>query len=149
MGLRDIFKMSAKQTNNEVKEKHITEDDRKVALETLSAILHALHVKRFQDVSLYVDKSEVDNIEEFLSEYVKGTLELNDYNSIDEYGVACSFRPSYEYSQISIDEYNDKTGFLLDYEMTSGGELVDLVLQLKFIYTNNGLQRIFHNIDPQ
>ena len=46
-------------------------------------------------------------------------------------------------------EYKDGSGFAVDYELTSGGELVYLTLQLEFLYENGGLKAIFRTIDPQ
>ena len=69
--------------------------------------------------------------------------------SIDEYGVPCNFHPKYEYSQLSVYEYADHSGFTVDYEMTLNSELVDLTLQLKFLYTNSGFHIILLNVEPQ
>lgn len=57
--------------------------------------------------------------------------------------------PKYEYSQLSVYEYADHSGFTVDYEMTSNSELVDLTLQLKFLYTNSGFHIILLNVEPQ
>ena len=73
----------------------------------------------------------------------------NGFNAIDEYGVPCNFHPNYEYSQLSVYEYADLSGFTVDYEMTSNSELVDLTLQLKFLYTNSGFHIILLNVEPQ
>lgn len=77
---------------------------------------------------------------------LKKTLELNDFDTIDEYGVACNFHPPYEYSQLEIYDY-DHSGFAVDYEMTSNSELVDMTLQLEFLYTKDGYKVRFLNID--
>ena len=45
--------------------------------------------------------------------------------------------------------YGFRGGFAVDYELTSGGELTYLCLQLKFLYQNGTLKRVFHTIDPQ
>ncbi len=39
-----------------------------------------------------------------------------------------------EYSQLEIYDYNDHSGFVADYEMTSNSELVDMTLRLEFLY---------------
>lgn len=122
---------------------------REQAIAVLEKILKAFHNKEFSNVRAIVDESEIDDLEDFLAEFMQGTLELNDFETIDEYGAECSFKPQYEYSQLSIELYNNKSGFYLEYDMTSNGELVDMVLQLKFIFTENGLKIIFENVDPQ
>lgn len=119
------------------------------AIEVCKKILSALHNNKFSEIGALVDEVEIDDLEEFLVEFVKGTLEENGFECIDEFGVECSFKPNYEYSQLTIDEYDDESGFYLDYEMTSEGELVDLVLQLEFLYEDGGVKSIFKNIDPQ
>lgn len=122
---------------------------REQAVAVLEKILKAFHNKNFSEVQAIVDESEIDDLEDFLAEFMQGTLELNDFDAIDEYGAECNFKPQYEYSQLSIELYNDNSGFYLEYDMTSNGELVDMVLQLKFIFTENGLKIIFENVDPQ
>ena len=107
----------------------------------------------------YVDESEIDDLNEFFG-YVEKTLELNDFDTIDEYGVECHFNPTYEYgvechfnptyeySQLEIYDYDDQTGFAVDYDLTSNSELVDMVLQVEFLYTDNGYTVRFLNVDP-
>lgn len=120
------------------------------AIETLKSILHAFHEKRFEDILSLVSASEIEKPEEFLTEYMQGTLELNDFDAIDEYGVPCSFQPKYDYSQLEFYENNHNHSFLLEYAMTSGSDLVDMVLQLEFLYMDNGeIKSIFKNVDPQ
>lgn len=113
---------------------------REKVIEVITNILKDIHLKN------YVDESEIDDLNEFFG-YVEKTLELNDYDTIDEYGVACNFHPPYEYSQLEIYDYNDHSGFAVDYEMTSNSELVDMTLQLEFLYTKDGYKVRFLNID--
>ena len=71
-----------------------------------------------------VDGSKVDDVRELL-EYIDESLQLNDFDKIDEYGVECNFHPNYEYSQLQVYEFNDQTGFVVEYAMTSDSELED------------------------
>ena len=124
------------------------------AIETLKNILHLFHEKRYDEVPGAVDESEIDDLPHYLREYIQGTLDLNDMDTFDEYGAPCSFHPQYEYHQLHFfDHYNDNSqcdGFSLDYEMTSGAELCQLVLQLVFLYQPDGsLRRVFQCVDPQ
>ena len=94
----------------------------------------------------YVDESEIDDLNEFFG-YVEKSLELNDFDTIDEYGVECHFNPPYEYSQLEIYDSYDQTGFAVDYDLTSNSELVDMMLQVEFLYTDNGYTVRFLNVD--
>lgn len=135
MSLFDKFKKNNKRN----KEK---------AIEVITNILAAFHKKEYSKVLEYVDESEIDDLPS-LFECIDETLKENGFDAIDEYGVPCNFHPKYEYSQLSIYEYDDHSGFTADYEMTSNSELIDLTLQLKFLYTNSGFHIIFLNIEPQ
>ena len=127
----------------------MTEQHREQAIETVKNILHVLHEKRYEDLPSCVDEMEWDDTEE-IRECIQGTLEMNDFDAFDEYGVPCSFQPQYEYHhEVRFYEYSDASGFAVDYELTSGGELTYLCLQLIFLYRDGGLKRIFHTIDPQ
>ena len=72
---------------------------------------------------------------------------MNGFDTFDEYGVPCNFHPQYEYHH-EVDFYERPEGFYAEYDLTSGGELVDLRLQLRFIYLEGSVKRIFHTIDP-
>lgn len=58
------------------------------AIETLKNILHLFHEKRYDEVPGAVDESEIDDLPHYLREYIQGTLNLNDMDTFDEYGVA-------------------------------------------------------------
>ena len=82
-------------------------------IDVITNILKAIHLKKYEDIMNYVDESEIDDLNEFFG-YVEKTLELNDFDTIDEYGVECHFNPPYEYSQLEIYDYDDQTGFAVD-----------------------------------
>lgn len=126
------------------------EQHKEQAIGIIKNILHAIHEKRYGDIITYVDETETKDIDE-LFEFVQGTLELNDFDAIDEYGLPCNFHPEYEYSQLNFYEYNNLSGFEVEYAMTSDSELVDMVLQLKFLYTDDvdRMKSIFITVDPQ
>jgi len=48
-----------------------------------------------------------------------------------------------------VEFYERPDSFDAEYDLTSGGELVYLRLQLTFVYMEDGLKRIFHTIDPE
>ena len=124
-------------------------DAKKTAEKLVEAILKALHERRYGDVRALVDESEIDDLEEFLIFAVEGTLELNGYDTVDEFGAPCKFSPNYDYSQLRVDECYDEDGFMVEYDMTSNSELINLVLQLKIEQKKNGIKTIFENVDPQ
>ena len=127
----------------------MTEQHRELAIETVKNILHVLHEKRYEDLPSCVDIMEWNDTEE-IRECIQGTLEMNNFDAFDEYGVPCSFQPQYEYHhEVQLYEYSNGSGFAADYELTSAGELTYLCLQLKFLCRDGGLKRIFHTIDPQ
>ena len=131
-------------------EHEITQEHRDFAIETVKTILHLFHEKRYDEVPGAVDESEIENLPDNLREFIQGTLDLNGMDTFDEYGAPCNFHPQYEYHQLHFFPYRDGSGFAVDYEMTSGAELAQLVLQLVFLYQPDGsLLRVFHTVDPQ
>lgn len=115
-------------------------------IDVITNILKAIHLKKYEDIMNYVDESEIDDLNEFF-DYVEKTLELNDFDTIDEYGVECNFHPPYEYSQLEIYDYDNQTGFAVDYDLTSNSELVYMMLQVEFLYSDNGYTVRFLNVD--
>lgn len=128
----------------------ISKEHQDMAIETVRNILHLFHEKRYDEVPAAVDESEVEDLPRFLREHIQGTLDLNEMDSFDEYGAPCNFHPQYEFHQLHFFPYTDGSGFAVDYEMTAGAELAQLVLQLVFLYQPDGsLRRVFHTVDPQ
>ena len=120
------------------------EEYREAAIEVLKNILTAMHEKRYGDISKYVDEFRYDN-----NEAVFELVEDRASDAVDGYGAPCNFDPPYEYSQLNIYMSDDGSGFKLDYDLTTGSELMDLSLQLEFLYTDKGLKSIFITVDPQ
>ena len=110
----------------------MTEQDKELAIQTVKDILHVLHEKRYEDLPSCVDEMEWDDTE-VIRECIQGTLDMNDFDTFDEYGVPCNFHPQYEYHH-EVYFYECPEGFDAEYDLTSGGELVYLRLQLRFIY---------------
>ena len=135
MGIFDDF---------EYKENYQNEEK---VIEVLKKILRAIHQNNYRDIMDCVDGSEVDDVKELL-EYIEDSLQLNDFDKIDEYGVECNFHLNYEYSQLQVYEFNDQTGFAVEYQMTSNSELVDLILQLELLYNENGYKVTSIDVDP-
>ena len=125
----------------------MTEQDKEIAIQTIKDILHILHEKRYEDLPSCVDEMEWDDTEE-IRECIQGTLDMNDFDAFDEYGVPCNFHPQYEYHHEVKFYERPEEGFDAEYDLTSGGEMVDLRLQLRFLYLEGRVKRIFHTIDP-
>ena len=70
---------------------------KKKVIEVLQKILRAIHLNNYRDIMDCLDGSEVDDVRELL-EYIDDSLQLNNFDKIDEYGVECNFHPNYEYS---------------------------------------------------
>ena len=104
--------------------------------------LKELLLNKFKKKDESDEAEKVDDLNEMF-ECVEKSLEYNGFGSIDEYGAACNFHPQYEYSQLYIYEYDNNSGFAVDYQMTSDSELVDLTLQLEFLYTKSGFKTVF------
>ena len=138
-----IIWLSRKVTPMELLDKYKKEK----VIDVITNILKAIHLKKYEDIMNYVDESEIDDLNEFFG-YVEKTLELNDFDTIDEYGVECNFHPPYEYSQLEIYDYDNQTGFAVDYDLTSNSELVYMMLQVEFLYSDNGYTVRFLNVDP-
>ncbi len=120
----------------------ISKEHEKQAIDILSKVLKALHSKNYKKIEKIVDKCEIDDI----NDYLKLALQLGFFKRIDKYGKPCNFKPKYEYKQLTMDEYDDGSGFYLEYDMTTNSELSDYSLQLKFLYSDNGLISVFEDI---
>lgn len=119
------------------------------AIKVIEKVLWSIHNKEYKAIVNHVDETEKGDMDS-LFQFVQGTLELNGYDSIDEYGVPCDFHPKYEYSQMNFYEFDDNSGFAVDYDLTSNSELVDLCLQMKFLYiADGGMRSVFIGIDPR
>ena len=128
----------------------ISKEHQDMAIETVRNILHLFHEKRYDEVPAAVDESEIEDLPGFLREFIPGTLDLNEMETFDEYGAPCDFHPRYESHQLHFFPFTDGSGFAADYELTSGAQLAQLVLQLRFLYQPDGsLRRVFEDVDPQ
>lgn len=126
----------------------MTEQDIAQITEVVKNLLQTLHERRYEALSSCVDEMEWADTDE-IGEIMDLNLEAKELDFFDEYGVPCHFHPAYEYHQMRIYEYTDNRGILVDYDMTgNGGEMADLVLQLKFQRRDSGLYSIFLCIDP-
>ena len=125
-------------------------EDKEYALTVIKNVLKTMHNKKYMKILQYVDESEEDEVGmSELFNYVQETLESNGFDAVDEYGIPCNFYPGHEYSQAEFFEFDDGSGFAVDYNLTSNSELVDMSLQIEFLYIPGGLKSVFVTVDPQ
>lgn len=126
----------------------MTEQELGQITKVVKDLLQAFHERRYDALPSCVDKMEWADADE-IGEIMDLNLEAKELDFFDEYGAPCHFHPAYEYHQMRIHEYTDNRGILVDYDMTgNGGEIADLVLQLKFQRRDSGLCSTFLCIDP-
>ena len=104
----------------------------KIAAPVVKAVVDCIAAKRYYELNLHAT-IDSDMTFELFEELVEGYLEINELPYIDGYDVPCNFRPQYEYSQMTVYIYNDGSGFAVDYDFTTNGELNDLTLQMEFL----------------
>lgn len=74
----------------------MTDQDKEIAIQTVKDILHVLHEKRYEDLTSCVDEMEWNDTK-VIRECIQGTLDMNGFDTFDEYDVPCNFHPRYEY----------------------------------------------------
>ena len=117
-------------------------------IEILKRLLCDLHNKKYEDIVKYVETSDDLDLMDYLKNDLEETLEDYGYEAIDEYGTLIEEEDKIE--RLDIYEFNDGTGFSIDYILSADQELTDFVLQLDFVYTNKspkGIRCVFGDID--
>ncbi len=112
----------------------ITEENKKIAVDCLKAVLTLIHEQRYKDLHTVVDEIHYDKLDEVL-DFIE--------ESIYPY-VIDGFDPEVEYY---LYEKNDQKSFCLDYPLTSCGVKIPGILFMVFEYADNGLVKIIHTID--
>ncbi len=124
---------------NKVKEKFIG---------ILKRILLDLHNKNYKEILTYVESPEDFDLLDFLETDIEEILEDYDYSSIDEYGVAVEGQEDSE--RLQVYEFDDGSGFTIDYILSADEDMMDLVLQLDFFFIDRAkeeLKCVFRDID--
>lgn len=99
-------------------------------------IVNCIAERRYADIEKYAE-FEYLSLSEF-TELIEGFLEINELPYMDRFEVPCTFKPAYEYHQLHCIVRNDDSGFHVDYDLTTDGELNDLTLQMDFLFTESG-----------
>lgn len=70
----------------------------------------------------------------------------NDLECFDLYGTPCSFKPKYEYNQLTFYKWNNGAGMSCEYDLTTNGDLNDLTLMIDFYYEDGLLKSTFEDL---
>ncbi len=116
-----------------------------IAKPTVEAVVNLMAKNDYESMSDLVNNTAEDLAD--LKDWVNSTLEMNELDGIDAYGVECNFHPQYEYHQLSVYPFDDESGFAVDYDLTTDGEQNDLTLQLEFKKLDNGLFDVSMGVD--
>lgn len=107
-----------------------------LAKPVVKEIVNCISEKRYADIEKYAEFEDL-SLSDF-TELIEGFLEINELPYMDRFEVPCTFNPQYEYHQLSCIIYNDGSGFHVDYDLTTDGDLNDLTLQMDFLFTESG-----------
>ncbi|MCR5320396.1 MAG: hypothetical protein K6E48_04230 [Lachnospiraceae bacterium] len=116
-----------------------------IAKPIVEAIVNQMARNDYAVISDLVSNSAEDLTD--LKEWVNTTLKMNELDGIDAYGAECDFHPQYEYHQLRVYPFDDESGFAVDYDFTTSGELNDLTLQLEFKKQDNGSFDVSMSVD--
>ena len=122
----------------------MTEQEAKVLAEPIvKEVVNCMADGRYDLISDYADfQDESITIDDF-KEWAETFLDDNSLSHYDRYGVPNTFSPEYDkslYHQFSVYLNNNGTGFEVDYDLTTNGELNDLTLIMEFLLTDNGVK---------
>lgn len=112
------------------------EEAKKLAEPIVKEVVNCISEKRYMDIKKYAEFEDIPLSD--LIEEIEGFLELNELPYIDKFDISCNFKPQYEYHQLECYVFNDGSGFHMDYDLTTDGELNDLTLQMRFLFTESG-----------
>lgn len=109
------------------------DEAKKIAEPIVKAVVDCIAAKKYYELNLHTTIDSSMTLWLF-EELVEGFLEINKLPYIDGYDIPCNyFKPKNEYSQMCVYIYNDESGFAVDYDLTTDGELNDLTLQMEFL----------------
>lgn len=118
------------------------------AIEILKQVVDALADERYDDISKLAELG--DGIQEPLGDYVAEVFQMwwgEQIPPLDhwtEERVTIPTNPCY--AQLNFYHYDDGSGFHVDYDLASGGELTVMTLQMEFLYEGEGLRAVFLDV---
>lgn len=112
----------------------LKQEAEKIVKPIIKAVVDCIADKRYEDLHLYAEFKDGNSLEIF-KECTEGFLKINNLPHFDRYGVPYNLSPNPEYRQLNVYVYNNGTGFAVDYDFTTEGEINDLTLQMEFLFT--------------
>lgn len=115
------------------------------AIEILKQVVDALAEERCGDIPKLAELG--DGLQEPLGEYVTEVFQMWGWEQIPpidhwtEKRVTLPTNPCY--TQLNFYHYSNGSGFHVDYDLSSGGELTNMTLQMEFLYEGEGLRPVF------
>lgn len=106
-----------------------------IAEPVVREVVNCIADRRYGDIPGYSQLGTLTPslIEKMVEEY----LAFNSYPCIDRFEIPCSFSPLNGYRRLSCIAYKDGSGFHVDYDLTTNGELNDLTLQMDFRFSQD------------
>ena len=122
----------------------MTEQEAKILAEPIvKEVVDCMADGRYDLIPDYADFQDKSVTIDDFKEWSENYLEDNELTHYDKYGVPNTFQPQYDkslYHQFSVYIYNDGTGFEVDYDLTTDGEINDLTLIMEFLFHDNGVK---------
>ena len=101
-----------------------------IAKPRVEIVVNLIAANDYEDIADIISQTDISYTD--LQIFVQTYLDMNELDGVDGYDVECNFNPDYEYHQLSVYPFDDESGFAADYDLTTGGELNDMTLQLEF-----------------
>lgn len=114
----------------------LKQEAEKIARPIIKAVVDCIADRRYKDLILYAEFKDGNSLELF-EECTEDFLEINNLPHFDRYGIPYNFSPNPEYRQLNVYVYNNGTGFAVDYDFATNGEINDLTLQMEFLFTES------------
>ncbi|MBY6915767.1 MULTISPECIES: hypothetical protein [Clostridium] len=108
-------------------------------------VVNSISEANYSKITEIVDDLDCLTISE-IEECAEGFKSINHLERFDSYGIACSFKPKYEYHQLKFYKWNDGNGMSCEYDLTTDGDLNDLTLMIDFYYEENMLRSVFKDL---
>ena len=111
------------------------------AIKILKQEVDALAEKRYEDIPKLVEMGEWTP--RMLRDHVAEHLRLCGLSRMDPWtGERVTIPTNPCYQQLNFFHFNNGSGFAVDYDLASDGELNDLTLQMEFLYEGEDLRPV-------
>lgn len=112
------------------------------AIEILKQVVDAISERRYGDIPslAYTGWWTGQRLEKIIEDF----LQASSLSGMDRWDVTQGTpSPNPKYQQLNFYHFNNGSGFHVDYDLTTDGELNDLTLQMEFLYEGEGLRPVF------